>query len=104
MRLNVTGRASKKRNQLPFELKISINDDNLKKLKEYITFNVEDVTISYSTAHYNGVLYSGNVNDDLFDDTSLYIPENSEEKRNPRKEDGYLVYKLIEHLKSNIEY
>src|SRR5262249_58091473 len=33
-----------------------------------------------------------------------YIPETSEEKRNPRKEDAYLADKLIEHLNSNIEY
>jgi hypothetical protein len=104
IRLNVTGATSKRRNQLPIELTLAINDPNFKKLQNYITFVVEDLTISYSTAHYNGVLYSGNVNDDLFDDTSLYIPENSEEKRNPRKEDAYLVYKLIEHLNSHIEY
>ena len=104
IRLNVTGGASKKRNQLPLELKLSINDPNFKKLQNYITFSVEDLTITYSTAHFNGVLYSGNVNDDLFDDTSLYIPENSEEKRNPRKDDAHLVYKLIEHLNSHIEH
>jgi hypothetical protein len=104
MRLNLTGSTSMKRKDLPLELKLYVNDENFKKLKDYITFTVEDLTISYSTAHYNGVLYSGNVNDDLFDGTSLYIPENSEEKRNPRKEDAYLVYKLIEHLNSNIEY
>jgi len=104
IRLNVTGTASKKRNELPLELKLAINDPNFKKLQNYITFTVEDLTLTYSTAHYNGVLYSGNINDDLFDDTSLYIPETSEEKRNPRKEDAYLVYKLIEHLNSNIEH
>jgi len=104
MRLNLTGTTSKKRNQLPLELTLAINDQNFKKLKEYITFNVEDLTISYSTAHYRGVLYAGNVNDDLFDDTALYIPESPDEKRNLRKEDAYLVYKLIEHLNGNIEY
>src|SRR5262249_44656938 len=104
MRLNLTGTTSKKRNELPLELILAINDQNFKKLKDYITFNVEDVTIAYSTAHYNGVLYAGNVNDDLFDDTALYIPESSGEKRNPRKEDAYLVYKLIEHLNCNIEH
>ena len=104
MRLNVTGASSKKRNQLPLELNLGVSDQNLKRLQNYITFNVEELTISYSTAHYNGVLYSGNVGDDLFDDTALYIPETSEEKRNPRKEDAYLAEKLIEHLNSNIEY
>ena len=104
MRLNLTGASSKKRNQLPLELNLGVSDQNFKRLQNYITFNVEELTISYSTAHYNGVLYSGSVGDDLFDDTALYIPETSEEKRNPRKEDAYLADKLIEHLNSNIEY
>jgi hypothetical protein len=104
IRLSLTGRTSMRRKELPLELKLCIRGKNFKKLKNYITFYVEELTISYSTAHYNGVLYSGNVGDDLFDETALYIPENSEEKRNPRKEDSYLVYKLIEHLNSNIEY
>jgi hypothetical protein len=104
MLLSLTGTTSKKRNQLPLELTLAIKDQNFKKLKNYIIFNVEDLTISYFTAHYRGVLYAGNVNDDLFDDTALYIPESPDEKRNLRKEDAHLVYKLIEHLNSNIEY
>jgi hypothetical protein len=106
IRLNLTGSTSKKRNQLPQQLNLTVRDQKFRDLKNYITFNVENLTISYSTAHYNGVLYSGNVNDDLFDDTgaALFIPENAEEKRSPRKEDAYLVYKLLEHLNSSIEY
>ena len=55
-----------------------------------MTLDVDDLTITYSTSHYNGVLYSGSVNNDLLDGTALYIPENNDEKRNPRKEDAYL--------------
>jgi hypothetical protein len=52
------------------------------------------------------MLFSGSVKDDLLDadGTTLYIPMNSEEQRNPKKEDAYLVYKLIEHLNSNLEH
>src|SRR5262249_7762217 len=38
------------------------------------------------------------------DGTKLFIPENSEEKRNPRREDRYLAAKLVDHLNSNLEY
>ena len=58
----------------------------------------------YSTAHYNGMLFSGSVNDDLLDKTIFYIPENPDEKRDPRREDRYLAAKLIEHLNGNLEY
>ena len=69
-----------------------------------MTLNIEDLRITYSTAHYNGVLYSGSVGDDLLDDATLDIPESADEKRNPRREDRYLAAKLIEHLNSNLEY
>lgn len=104
--LSLTGATSKKRNQLPLQLQLGVNDQRFKRLQDYVTLNVEDLTITYSTSHYNGVLFSGNVNDDLLDDTgvSLYIPENNEEKRNPRREDAYLAGKLIEHLNSHLEH
>jgi hypothetical protein len=69
-----------------------------------MTLSIENANIFYSASHYNGILFSGNVNDDLLDDTNLDIPENFEEKRDPKKQDAHLVYKLMEHLNSNLEH
>jgi len=104
VRVNLTGWTSKIRNRLPDFLVMSVNDTAIQSIKDLVTLNVENISITYSTAHYNGILYSGGSSDDLLDGVNLYIPENAEEKRNPRKEDACLVYKLIEHLNSNLEY
>ena len=102
--IKVSGTTNKKRNQFPDKIKIFSSSANIKTLQSLVTLNIENVTIFYSTAHYNGTLFSGYVGDDLLDGTDLYIHESSEEKRNPKKEDSYLVYKLIEHLNSNLEH
>lgn len=104
MRIALNGTTSLKRNEFPLYLKISSGSSLIKTLKDMVTLTLENVRIYYSTPHYNGTLYSGFVGDDLLDDTSLFIPENSDEKRNPRKEDAYLVNKLLEHLNSNLEH
>ncbi len=104
VQLNLSGTTSRKRNQLPLQLRLEVRGSRAKDLQKYVTLDVDDLTIMYSTAHYNGVLFSGGINDDLLDGTNLYIPENNEEKRNPRKEDAYLQCKLIEHLNSHLEH
>ncbi|MFA7346868.1 MAG: papain-like cysteine protease family protein [Desulfurivibrionaceae bacterium] len=104
MRIALNGTTNLKRNEFPLHLKIFSGSELIKKLNGSVTLTVENVRIYYSTPHYNGTLYSGFVNDDLLDGTSLFIPENSDEKRNPRKEDAYLVDKLLEHLNSNLEH
>lgn len=104
IRLNLNGTTSLKRNMLPLQLEMSSTSNAVLALHNLVTLNIENLNIFYSTSHYNGILFSGNVNDDLLDGTTLNIPENSEEKRNPKKEDRYLVYKLIEHLNSNLEH
>ncbi|HEY2372950.1 MAG TPA: papain-like cysteine protease family protein [Gaiellaceae bacterium] len=104
--LFVSGDTSLKRNQLPRELQLLLNSPAIKALAQDVTLNVENVRLEYSTAHYNGLLYSGtaSVHDDLWDGVKLYIPESPDEKRNPRREDRYLAAKLIEHLNSNLEH
>ena len=104
MRIQLNGTTSNKRNQFPQIIKLFSNSPVIKSLKNLVMLTVENVRIYYSTAHYNGLLFSGYVGDDLLDGTDLFIPENSDEKRDPRKEDIYLVNKLIEHLNSNLEY
>lgn len=104
MRLNLRGTgANKKRNQIA-ELNILYNNyANLS--NDLVTLNVKNLAIRYSTPHYNGSLYSGFVNNDLYDNIlHIATPENANEKRNPRKEDIYLAQKLIEHLNSNLEH
>jgi hypothetical protein len=102
--VNISGTTSKTRSQLPRQLKLTVAGANAKALRSYVTFNVEDVTLNYSTAHYNGPLYSGSVGDDLLDDVDLDIPERPDEQRNPRREDRYLAAALIEHLNNNLEH
>ena len=66
---------------------------------------LEDLNINYSTNYYNGRIYSGYVGDDLMDKNfDIPTPLNADEKRNPKKEDEYIINKLIEHLNSNLEY
>ncbi len=104
IRLYLNGTTSKKRSQLPQQLKMLTTSQSVKALKDSVLLNIENMRITYSTSHYNGLLFSGNINDDLLDDTTVFIPENSEEKRNPRREDRYLAAKLIGHLNSHLEY
>lgn len=104
MRINFNGTTSKRRVDFGDTLKMFCNSPAAKSLKGLVTLNVENVRISYSTDHFNGYLYSGNVGDDILDDTFLYIPENADEKKDPRKEDLFLVQKLLDHLNSNLEH
>jgi hypothetical protein len=106
MTLFVSGTTSLKRDQLPQQLKLLLNSPTVQALAQDVTLNVENVRLEYSTAHYNGLLYSGSasVNDDLWDGVKLNIPESPDEKRNPRREDRYLAAKLIEHLNGNLEH
>ena len=104
MNITMNGSTNLKRNQFPLKIKLASSNSTIKTIADQITLVVDKVRLNYATPHYNGVLYSGRVGDDLLDDTTLFIPESADEKRNPRKEDIYLVEKLIEHLNSNLEH
>jgi hypothetical protein len=104
MRISMNGTTNLKRNQFPPSISLACNNSAIKTIADQVTLVVENVRLNYSTPHYNGVLFSGRVNDDLLDNTMLPIPESADEKRNPRKEDAYLVQRLIEHLNSNVEH
>jgi Papain-like cysteine protease AvrRpt2 len=104
MQINLRGKTGKKRNELPLTIKLFSDSTVVNSLKDLVTLSIENTDITYSTPHYHGSLFSGYVGDNLLDGTDLDIPENSEEKRNPKKEDEYLRLKLIEHLNSNLEY
>jgi GH25 family lysozyme M1 (1,4-beta-N-acetylmuramidase) len=102
-KINLRGNGSNiKRNQIE---KLTIGFDNSASLTgDLVTLFVRNVSIRYSTPHYNGVLCNVYVGDDLIDNTDIDTPENANEKRNPKKEDAYMAQKLIEHLNSNLEH
>ena len=66
--------------------------------------NVVRLRAAYSARHYNGLLYSGTPNGDLWDGVEVLSPTSAEERRDPRKEDRMLTDKLIDHLNYNLEY
>ncbi|MCX7068258.1 MAG: hypothetical protein NTW85_11270 [Methylococcales bacterium] len=106
MRISMQGKTSKKRNEFLPEIVMTASNFVTNTIHDQVTFVVQNVNLHYSTPHYNGSLFHGNVNNDLLDKqgVTLYAPENSDEKRNPRKEDIFIVQKLIEHLNSNLEH
>ncbi len=104
MRVDFRGTTSKKRVEFPLYLNIWCDSAVVNGLLNLVTLTTGTVKNYYDTAHYHGTMFSGHVNDDLLDGTQLYIPENSDEKRNPRMEDIYVVNKLIGHLNSNLEH
>ena len=70
-------------------------------MREYITLTIETVNLYYATKHFNGVLYSGYVGENLLSapppasqGVELYIPENNDEQRDPRMDDIYLVKEI----------
>ena len=75
-----------------------------------VTFLVENLNINYTTKHYEGTIVNKYIGDDLYEtppntaEIIINTPMNSDEQRNPRLEDIYIVTKLIEHLNSNLEH
>ena len=108
IRIRITdGTYSGSRNSLPERLKIDSSSSVVRRLDTgFVRLDIESVRIDYETEHYQGLLFSGYKGDDLLDTegTQLYIPLTSNDKRNPKLEDEYIVHELIEHLNSNIEY
>ncbi|WP_338845214.1 papain-like cysteine protease family protein [Massilia sp. W12] len=106
MRVAFSGSTQFKRKQLPDDIFLKCNNVAIKQIADQIKFVLETARITYATQHFHGVLFNGRVNNDLLDASGakLYIPESEDEKRNPKKEDAYLVQKLVEHLNSNLEH
>lgn len=102
----VNGQGSKKRADISF-VKISSTSQTVLGLQQTpVTFDILRMRLTYSTDHFNGLLYSGNINADLLDPNiaAQFAPERGEEKRNPRKDDIYLANRLLQHLNSRLEY
>jgi hypothetical protein len=104
--IDLIGTTTSTRQQLPPLLRMAVNSTTIRNLKNYVTLVLDSASITYATSHFNGVLFSGPVVDDLLDaqGARMPIPENDNDKRNPRREDRYLAAKLIEHLNTHLEY
>ncbi|WP_335966135.1 DUF2272 domain-containing protein [Galbibacter sp. PAP.153] len=71
----------------------------------YVTFKLDSIQINYRSDYHSSTLVNRRLVNDLHDDVpNINTPLNSLEKKNPRKEDEYLVNELIEHLNSNLEH
>ena len=86
-------------------IKVTSFDSNVKRsLNTSVIFNLRTLKISYSTAHYNGLLFSGTVNNKILDGAEVQTPENASERRNPRADDRLLTQKLLTHMNTYLEY
>jgi hypothetical protein len=71
----------------------------------FVTFIAENLNINYTTKHYQGYIINKYLGEGLSNGSKpIPTPMNSDEQRNPKKEDEYLELKLIEHLNSNLEH
>lgn len=106
MRISFSGTSSKARYQIEQTgVTIRCNLQALRDLGDSLmVLNIASLRIAYSTQHYKGLIFSGTVKGDLWDDQRVPAPESDDEKRNPRKEDMFLTDKLIDHLNYFIEY
>ncbi|RYD98716.1 MAG: hypothetical protein EOP54_06750 [Sphingobacteriales bacterium] len=110
MTVTLAGSTSLKRSEIT-QLKINyslpggLSNNEREAFFNFITLNLETIDLQYSTNFSSNVLSRRTLRNDLRDNIPQFpTPLNSEEKRNPRKEDLYLVRQLIEHLNSNMEH
>lgn len=105
IRIRINGSYSGTRNGLSTTtMNLYSNTGTVRQLQSFTTLIVENVRIQYTTAHFNGYIYNGYVGNDLLDGAELLTPLTPRDKRDPHKEDEYLVEELFEHLNSNLEH
>ncbi|MBL7704312.1 MAG: hypothetical protein JNM21_02080 [Taibaiella sp.] len=110
MTVTLAGTTSLKRSEITnlkinYSLPGGLNMSEREAFLNFITLNLETIDLQYSTNFSSNVLTRRTLRNDLRDSIPQFpTPLNSEEKRNPRKEDIYLVRQLIEHLNSNMEH
>jgi hypothetical protein len=75
-------------------------------VRSQMVFRIHSATIRYTTAHYQGTMFSGVIDGDIIDEegASASTPLTDAEKRNPRKDDRFLAQRLVTHLNQNLEY
>lgn len=109
LKYNFTAETTLKRVNIPelniiYSFNSTITDEEKGTLQKKVRLNVESLQVNYDTNHYHGRIFNRYVGNDIMDNVHLYTPLNFDEKRNPRKEDIFIVNKLIEHLNSNLEH
>lgn len=106
LRYNLRGDTSLARADITqLDIIYNITFANQMEFFQYVDLRVESLRVDYATAHYNGTIVNKTLNDDLVDGVQdIYTPLNFDEKRNPRKEDKFIVNELITHLNSNVEF
>lgn len=98
------GNVGKVRSELPTHLRVTCGLTEMQAIKNHVKLLLGRGAIDFETEHFTGTLYRGSINDDLLDGSSLYVPLNHRDRKNPRQEDLYLSNALIEHLNSNLEH
>jgi hypothetical protein len=103
MGINVYGWTSLPRNKMPDKIKLKGNID-VSRLLSLITLRLEDLWLNYSTDYFSGPLCSGYLGQNITKGAIIDIPLTEADKRNPRKEDVFMVTRLVDHLNSNLEH
>lgn len=103
IRVRVAGDSASSRNEIK-EITIISESDNIKKLESFAKVNIGKVRLNYTTEHFDGYIINRYIGNDLLDGVKFLTPLTIREKRNPKKEDGYLVEELLQHLNSNLEH
>lgn len=106
LRYNLRGSSSLTRTDITkLDINYNIAFANQMEFFAYTDIRVESLRVNYSTDHYTGTIVNKSLGDDLKDGVlNIFTPLNSDEKRNPRKEDKFIVNELVAHLNSNLEY
>ena len=105
MRLNLTGTTSKKRNQLPLELRLAINDPNFKELQELHHFQCRgpDDHLLHRPLQRRAVQRQRQRRS-LRRYRALHSGKLRRKAESAKRRRAISSTKLIEHLNSNIEY
>ena len=106
LRYNLRGSSSLARTDITkLDIHYNIGFANQLEFFAYTDIRVESLRVSYATNHYNGTIVNKSLGDDLKDGVqNIFTPLSSDEKRNPRKEDEFIVNELITHLNNNLEH
>ncbi|MGI4870858.1 MAG: papain-like cysteine protease family protein [Janthinobacterium lividum] len=106
LRYNLRGSTSLTRTAITrLDINYNIGFANQLEFFAYTDIRVESLRVNYATNHYNGTIVDKSLNDDLNNGVqNIATPLSSDEKRDPRKEDKFIVNELITHLNNNLEY
>lgn len=108
--VRVKGGDHGRRDAMPDEMRLHSDSRAVHRIREFAMLRVENVSLTYSTAHFEGTLVREYAGQDLLDadfdhgGVHLDTPLTSRDKRDPRQEDRYLAVELLAHLNAHIEH